>query len=362
MYNCHIHTFTENDIPEKFYPKLIMKFLRKESTEDLVKHFLDYLHILETTFGIDAEEAERYLQFYIIGSKDSQDEIFRICQTSYPAGTKFFTLSMDMQFMGCGNVPRDYSLQLDELATTDTTHILPFVHIDPRRNGYFSILRKAIEQQGFRGVKIYPPLGIFPFDARLESVYEYCTDNNIPVIAHCSPHNPIHYKGTRKELTELLKNPYFTVNPRGLNKKDLCDIFTHPKNYHIVCQKFPDVRISLAHYGSARMWKKMLCNPADTENWVNIINSMMVQYPNLYTDISYTMYENEAECSNTFYQLLNSFLQNAILRRKVLFGSDFFMPASQKTDADFAGNLRGSIGDALFDEISIHNPERFLGV
>ncbi|HBG70593.1 MAG: hypothetical protein A2W93_08410 [Bacteroidetes bacterium GWF2_43_63] len=362
MYNCHIHTFTEKDIPENYYPKLIMKFLRKESTEDLVKYFLKYIQKLESKFGIDAEEAERYLQFYIIGSKDSQTEIFNDCRNSYPAGAKFFVLSMDMQYMGCGDVPRDYMQQLTELSQVDQTHILPFIHIDPRRNGYFSILREAIEQLGFKGVKIYPPLGVFPHDARLDCVYEYCTDHNLPIVTHCSPHNPTHYKGTRKELIELLKNPYFDVNPRGLTKKDLCDIFTHPKNFQIVCQRYPHARISFAHYGSARMWKKMLCDPYDQDNWVNIINNMIQLYPNLYTDISYTLYENIADCSNTFYQLLNTFLQNPSIRDKVLFGSDFFMPASQETDMQFAEHIRSAIGDELFERISNTNPERFLGV
>lgn len=362
MYNCHIHTFTEKDIPEKFYPKFIMKFLRKESTEDLAKNLMKYIKILEDLFGIEADEAERYLRFYLISSKESQMDIFNICKQNYPSETRFFVLSMDMQFMGCGNVPRDYNQQLKELSQTEPAIILPFVHIDPRRNGYFALLRNAIETLGFKGVKLYPPLGVFPHDSRLDCVYKYCTDHNLPVVSHCSPHNPTHFKGTRNELIDLLKNPYFDVNPRGLDKKDLCDIFTHPKNYHIVCQKFPDLRISLAHYGSDRMWKKMLCNPNDEDNWVNIINSMLLKYPNLYTDISYTMYENQTECSNSFYLLLNSFLQNETISNKVLFGSDFFMPASQETETHFVTGIRSAIGDALFSKISKSNPRRFLGL
>ncbi|PKP04071.1 MAG: hypothetical protein CVU11_06175 [Bacteroidetes bacterium HGW-Bacteroidetes-6] len=360
FYNCHIHTFNEEDIPERFYPKLLMDFLRKESTEELMLNFLRFVHKLEKFFGIDAEEAERYLQFYLVGSQNSQREIFDLCRSSYPPSTKYFVLSMDMQFMGCGDVPRDFRAQLAELSQIDQEQILPFVHIDPRRDGYFDILRDAIEQMGFRGVKLYPPLGVFPHDSRFDSVYQYCIDNNLPIVSHCSPHNPTHFKGSRRELLKLLQNPYFEINPHGLDKKDLCDIFTHPKNYRIVCEKYPELRISLAHYGSDKMWTSWLCHPEDPENWVNIINSMIQEYPNLYTDISYTMYYNVTDCKHNFYKTLKEFLDNENIRRKVLFGSDFYMPASKETDMHYANNIIDAIGEEYFNAIAVENPKQFL--
>lgn len=362
IYNCHIHTFTEDDIPERFYPKLLMNFLRKEETEDLMANFLKFVRKLEKLFGIDAEEAERYLQFYLIGSKNSQAEILQMCRSSYPPDAAFCVLSMDMQYMGAGDVPRPYRDQLLELSTLDPQHVIPFVHIDPRRPGYFQLLREAIEQMGFRGVKLYPPLGVFPHDERFDCVYQYCIDNNLPVTAHCSPHNPTHFKGSRSDLIELLQNPYFEINPRGLSKKDLCDLFTHPKNYRIVFEKYPDVRICLAHYGSDKMWTKMLCDPNDEENWVNIINNMLHDYTNLFTDISYTLYYNVSDCRNNFYRLFNTYLQDPVLRSRILFGSDFYMPASSETDHDFAGNIRDAIGEEHFNTISFENPRRFLGL
>lgn len=353
IYNCHVHTFKEEDIPQKFLVKPLMDYLRSKDAEYLATHLLEEIQKIEKLFSVDMDEVEKYLQFITIGNKPSQKEIFWQCAKNYSPKSKFFVLSMDMAYMGAGLVPRDYRLQLDELALCDS-RIIPFIHIDPRRPDYFPLLRHYIEKKGFRGIKLYPPLGVFPFDKRYDIVYQYCTDNNLPIVSHCSPHNPVHFKGSRSEIIRLLQNDYFEVNARFKNRKDLCDVFTHPSNYEYVYAKFKDLRISLAHFGSAREWKKYQQEGNKPDNWLGIILEMMRKFPNLYADISYTMYHEE------FLPLLKNILSDSVIAKKTLYGTDYYMPASDKTDAENALMIKNAIGENLFRAIAINNPERFL--
>lgn len=361
FYNCHIHTFSRDAIPDKFLgSKLVMDILKNHTTEEIAEKIMDFIHILEDRLHIDAEEAEKEIQFYLICMMESQREIFDRCRLGYPKDSKFFVHAMDMAFMNAGDVREPYRKQLRDLSEVNPKQIIPFVHVDPRRDGYFNLMKEAIEDWGFKGVKLYPPLGVFPFDERLDRVYEYCSEHHIPVLSHCSPHNPVHNKGTRKQILKLLENKYFEINDKGLDEKDLCDIFTHPKNYAIVCEKFPQVKICLAHYGSWRMWDKLMKDRKDGDNWVNIINHMIQKYRYLYTDISYTMYYDKKDHGTSYYEIFNEFLKNDNLRRKILFGSDYFMPASQETDMTYAQRLFNAIGATNFNAIAVTNPETFL--
>ena len=66
--------------------------------------------------------------------------------------------------MGAGKVPRSYDEQLSKLyeLKEEYPQILPFIHIDPRREGVIDLLKKCVEEWGFKGVKLYPPTWIFP--------------------------------------------------------------------------------------------------------------------------------------------------------------------------------------------------------
>ncbi|NJK98478.1 MAG: amidohydrolase family protein [Bacteroidales bacterium] len=174
---------------------------------------------------------DRYVQFVKIGTLASQEKIFNECLKYYPPDTRFAVLPMDMAYMGAGKVQRCYTEQLDELATLTMKYpqLNPFVHIDPRREGFTDIFRKYVEEKGFKGLKIYPPLGYFPDDERFYPLYAYCEKNNLPVIAHCSPRNPVHFKGSKKELLKWIAMSKSPVETKGLTRKELCASFTHPK-------------------------------------------------------------------------------------------------------------------------------------
>lgn len=306
----------------------------------------------------DKDMFDRYVRFIEIGKLGSQQKIFEECRKFYPEGTRFIVLTMDMAYMGAGKVPRPFEEQLEDLYKVSQVYpeIIPFVHIDPRRDNHMDILKDCVENKGFRGVKLYPPLGYFPYDENLDETYRYCEEQNIPVLAHCSPFNPVRFKGSNKELHQLLAKSNTPIETRGKNRKELCSHFTNPMNYLPVIKKFPGLRICFAHFGSEYYWERYMTHPEEQENWFNIIRSLIYDYDNFYADVSFTLSNEE------FFTLLKVILSNEKIRRKVLFGSDYYMVETEAEERRFGIDLRACLGEEYFQDIAVKNVERFLEV
>jgi len=351
IYNCHIHTFKDSDIPRRFLPLGLVRILASKTGFKVVSRGLNNLNPFS-----DNDTFDRYAKFVEIGKLGSQRRIFEECKRFYPDDTQFAILPMDMAFMGAGRVPREYEEQIKELAELKIIYpqIIPFIHIDPRRDGFFDLLKKSVEMWGFKGVKIYPPLGYFPYDESLYPVYEYCVNQNLPVISHCSPYNPVHFKGSDQELHSLLSKSKNPIVFTGKNRKELCSNFTNPKNWEYVLNDFKNLRVCLAHFGSAYYWKEYLDNPGNEENWFVLIKDMIPKYEHLYTDISFTLNEQE------YFPLLKVLLSDKTLRDKILFGSDYYMVETEATERRFALDLRAFIGESNFESIAVNNPKIFF--
>jgi len=79
--------------------------------------------------------------------------------------------------------------------------LFAMVPFDPRRPDGLDFVKEAIEEGGFTGVKIYSRCGWMPMnnreiygdklgkklDDRLHELYEYLTDNDLPILNHTSP-------------------------------------------------------------------------------------------------------------------------------------------------------------------------------
>ena len=341
MINSHIHIFLEKDIPRGFLPFGLVKILSTKVGYFLLARILKNLNPFS-----NKDEFDRYCQFVKVGKNKTQEDILNECAENYPKDTKFVILPMDMAFMEAGTVPRNYEEQLAELLALSiiNTNVIPFIHIDPRRNKYLSLFYNYIGK-GFKGVKLYPPLGIYPFDMRFSDIYKYCEMNGIPILAHCTAGNPVHFKGSFKELKKLLenKNGHYINIDWSKSKRELCSYFTHPDNYRSICETYPNLKICLAHFGRENEWDK-------------IIRRMMKIYPNLYADISYSLYNTE------HWGYLKVLLSTDIVfRNKCLFGSDYYMNIIEGKEKQFSINLRAFLGEELWEQIAIKNPRKYLG-
>lgn len=80
----------------------------------------------------------------------------------------------------------------------------------------------------------------------------------------------------------------------------------------------------------------------------------MERYENLYADISFTLHEKE------YFSLLKVLLADPVLRKKILFGSDYYMVETETTDRRFGLDLRGYIGEEDFKTIALDNPKVYF--
>lgn len=354
IYNCHIHTFTEKDMPRKYLPLGLVRLLASTPGFQSVAFALNLLNPFTSN-----DQFRKYIQFVKIGRYKTQKEIFEECQKFYPVNSRFFVLAMDMAYMAAGKVPRPYMEQLQELADLKKMYpdfVLPFVHLDPRRPGMMDMLKKCVEEWQFTGIKIYPSVGYFPYDPRLTPAYEYAEQHNLPVISHCSPFNPTHYKGWPGDIKALLSGSKIPLDLNTCNRKRLCANFANPLNFKFVLDDFKKLRICLAHFGSTYYWDQYLYHPEDKDSWMLIIKDMLEQYNNLYADISFTLNERR------FFPLLKVLLADPKIKEQILFGSDYYMVETKTTERCFGLDLRGYLGETEFRTIAHDNPLSFLNV
>jgi predicted TIM-barrel fold metal-dependent hydrolase len=334
MTNCHVHLFTDKDIPRKFLPLGLVRILASKVGFRLVAKVLNWLNPFTSN-----DQFDRYVQFIEVGRLGSQKKIFENIQKEYPQLTKFFCLSMDMAFMGAGDVPNNYKNQIDEL-TKVSEFAIPVYHCDPRRENYWNLFLYAMNI-GFKALKIYPPLGVFPYDKRLYPVYEYCQTNNIPVMCHTTAGSPVHFKGSYKELKALLRDCQFQID-WSRSDADLCSYFTEPRGWETILKEFPSLRVCLCHWGRQGQFDEQT-------------KALMQKYPNVYVDISYSL--GNPENWGNLKVKLNTDLH---FRERVLYGSDYYMLITECEEKQMSINLRAYLDEILWHQIATVNPERFL--
>jgi predicted TIM-barrel fold metal-dependent hydrolase len=173
-----------------------------------------------------------------------------------------------------------------------------FVGFDPLRQALFrqhggppedeplTVAKKAVEDHGFIGVKLYPPMGFRPtgnaalgaafpphvraanglgadagrkLDAALDDLYRWCAENDVPVMAHTA-------------------NSYGSLKDYGLR--------ADPAAWVKVLEKYPKLRLNMAHFGGFNRGGNRE-HPQQSWGWT--IGRMLISAatPNVYADISF---------------------------------------------------------------------------
>ncbi|MGD9785411.1 MAG: amidohydrolase family protein [Hyphomicrobiaceae bacterium] len=228
------------------------------------------------------------------------------------------------------------------------------------------IARRAVENQGFLGVKLYPPMGFrvsgnagldtFPstvtpeagfggrLDAALEELYEWCDSEGVAILAH-------------------------TSDSQGANEKfgERAD----PAYWEAPLRRHPGLRVCLAHFGNFSGPEGSAEDDEMTWEWG--IGRMMsaTGAPNLYSDLSY------------FPHLVGSPNAGALaaggarLKRwidafdprceRLMFGTDWSMIAKQSRSVDYVSAFEGLLGSLglgakQLDNIFFANAVRYYGL
>jgi len=350
------------------------------------------------------------------GNTDDQTKVIEAMRQYYPEDTGIVFLTMDMEFMGGGLPQEGYRVQLEKLAAIKRSstyqHIIyPFIFIDPRRieptqtdqakdpgftsQTFMNAVNNYVTAGDFQGFKIYPALGYYPFDKRMKPAYDLALKYNLPIITHCTV-GAIHHKKRVAENERI--HPVTGKKLPDVKPSQYQKCFTHPLNYECLMntahlQKvwgeatvdYSNLKFCLGHWGSGEDWHRYLENDwadlyEDTKHekcpalklsnwyveskdeyknftWFTIILELLKsdKYPNIYTDISYTLYDA------TLLPLLKMMLEaNIKVREHVLFGTDFYMVSKAISEREYSINLRAYLGEELFHQIAVVNARRFL--
>jgi predicted TIM-barrel fold metal-dependent hydrolase len=358
--NCHVHSFTQAHTPDRFLPWPVPLLVRIP----LVRRVLGWVARL-----VDRDRKSalgRYAQIIDTSYRKTQPEVFEIVRGFYPESTRFVLLPMDMTKMNAGGVAVGIDAQHAEIAALRSAYpdsiVIPFAAVDPRHDDIVEKTIALIEQHDFRGLKLYPPTGYHPYDPRLWPLYDYAEQHNLPVLTHCSRPASVQYRG--KPTPEMLTDPV-TSELLDLGRFELLTRFTDPDAYKPLLRKYPKLRVCLAHFGGAGDWTRYLDKPWHSEtdmpqkSWLAKILDMLRSdtYPNLWTDVSYTLYANDEHV-----YLLKVLLTDPKVSSRVLFGSDFYVVENAELEERRRSvRLRAVLGEELFNTIARENPKRFLG-
>jgi hypothetical protein len=91
-------------------------------------------------------------------------------------------------------------------------------------------------------------------------------------------------------------------------------------------------------------------------DWYSIISSMMLQYENIFGDISYIIHDTD------IFPLLKASLhpQSGRIRERILFGTDFYVVRNHKSERHMLADTIGGLDDKELDLIARKNPGRYL--
>lgn len=395
--------------------KWLRKLIHETPTSGNFGWWAILIGITTLLFGFDKHKAIKFLNFVKYGDRKTQEDVIKSMQAYYPKSTGLVFLTMDMEYMGAGRPRYSFEKQLEKLEgikrNPEWQHrIYPFIFCDPRRiqpllpqesavdkdftgEKFTDKLKHYIESGVYQGIKLYPALGYFPFDKRMKSVYDFALANCVPLMTHCTI-GPVHFK--YKLTEEQRRHPFLNAVLPDCASNQFQVYYSHPLNYECLLNqqllaKFwgedaPDysgLKICLGHWGTAGEWHSYISNAwletrfrkmqadypslelvnwhLDKKNsvhnfsWFTIICDLMRKYPNVYADISFTLNDE------TLLPLLKMILEvDEVIRKKVLFGTDFYLVSKVICEREFAIKVRAALGTQLFEQIAITNAERYL--
>jgi predicted TIM-barrel fold metal-dependent hydrolase len=205
------------------------------------------------------------------------------------------------------------------------------------------IVKRAYTNQGAFGVKVYPPSGYKPsgnsipfrpfsvapqphrqwraryvpngvkltgqeLDARLNELYQWCSDYQVPIFTHCG----------RDEVQAR----------KGYGK--LAD----PAGWRPVLERFPKLRLCLGHAGGGAEWYA----DGDLTSWGKTVSELCREFENVYCEFGCQDSIADPIKRGAFTRQIQRQIQKNepnrpyIFSTKILYGSDWFMPMPQSSD------------------------------
>ncbi|HKJ03690.1 MAG TPA: amidohydrolase family protein, partial [Longimicrobiales bacterium] len=213
--------------------------------------------------------------------------------------------------------------------------VLPFFGLHPGRSDHFDLMKEAVEERGFLGVKLYPSLGYEVDDPALLKVYEYCLEKDVPVLLHCG-HGGFY---RRQEFID----------------------YCNPDHWIPVLQgDLSELRVCFAHFGG---WQSLgRPDGLDPGTWGCTILDLMRDKPNVFTDLAYhTDQMRDAADEQHYFTKLAELLRDARLQKRILFGTDSWLLRLDMADVVYWRYFQHHMTAGDFDTIAGRAPRLFVG-
>jgi len=257
--------------------------------------------------------------------------------------------------------------------------ITGFVAFNPARGNCMEIVKDAIENRGFKGIKFYPPLGYKAYGDehykdRIEALMSYCVAKDIPLFTHCNNQGfEAHPEKTASGHSGYNSNPVFWESVL----KDT---------------RFSGLRLCLAHGGGVEGWfthnneddrtdpdtimaGDISDDSIQQENWnksyAAMVYKLCVKHPNVYCDAAYLdeminsngSFREEAR-KNFKKRLLKLFAAQPGFGKKIIYGSDWHMLFQEAKNNVYLSNYTTFFEDTELipfrDDFFYNNACRYL--
>lgn len=272
----------------------------------------------------------RSLRWALLMTCEEEVVVKKLTQTYSPVRLSIVSL-MDMEHWFPGPGPsKKYEAQVEDTSEhvrEADGRLLAFVAFDPEREvrfrnrpeGALAIVKRAIEEQGYVGVKLYPPLGYRPsgnardyerrgkcrfpttlaaaarYDEVLEELYTYCENNDVPIAAHCE-------------------------DPGAQSWED-CGKYADPAGWEDVLVAHPGLRLNLMHFGG-----DLDLATRGEQSWAWKTAELMGRFPHVYADVGAHDVPVDATLRRDFLaNLAQLYADYPAARTRLMFGSDWHM-------------------------------------
>ena len=206
--------------------------------------------------------------------------------------------------------------------------MLPLVGYNPwtdieRHDASFELVKTAVNDYGFVGVKIYPPIGFFPYgnstlpmssskprpsdlkelDRKLETLFIWCADQGVPVMAHTG---------------------------ESMGRDDASDEYSNPVGWGLLLDRFDGriaPRINAGHFGGD------IPKPGGAGNEWPTAFAKLAKRPSgggFYGDFGYwdTLMEctpMKDGCDTALKRVRSALNENPEMANRIMYGSDWLM-------------------------------------
>lgn len=212
--------------------------------------------------------------------------------------------------------------------------VLPFIAVNPLRADHFDLMRQAVMEQGFLGVKLYPSLGYKLDTDDMRRVLDFCRDEDVPITIH--------------------------TTSSGFNKNDTTAQYCHPAHWVDLLEPGDPLRVCFAHCGG---WGGLCGQVHDQVEWAEQIFSFMDTYTGVYADISYhvTQMLGAPAVEQAYVDALTA-LVDGPRGDRIVFGTDSWLLRLNMDDALYWRYFRTALGEDRFGKVAGDVPKAFLGL